>query len=138
MTTAPPPRRRIFATPRGIVLMLLLTATLMTSVYPMRRTFEVRAQIAALRAEERRLDARATELQRQKELLETDEQIEALARENLGYVRPGEIPFVVARPAGSGEEPSVLDQRPVEQTVVREPLLSRAFDMVVRVIGAPL
>lgn len=138
MTTTAPPRRRVFGTPRGIVLLLLLTATLMTSVYPMRRYFDVRAQITALKAEEVRLDARAADLQRQKELLETDEQIEALARENLGYVRPGEIPFVVARPADSGDEPSALDQRPVEQTIVREPVLSRAFDVVVRVIGSPL
>lgn len=49
---------------------------------------QAREQIALLRAENARLTQRA-------DYLKTDEAIEALAREQLGWVRPGDIPIVV-------------------------------------------
>ena len=35
-------------------------------------------------------------------VLQTDEEVERLAREQFGLVRPGEIAFVVVAPAGRG------------------------------------
>jgi cell division protein FtsB len=51
-------------------------------------------QIEALAAENRALEARIEELKRNQELLETDPRfVERVAREELGYVRPGETVF---------------------------------------------
>lgn len=92
------PARRM-RTPRTAVLVLVLGAMLFTSVYPMRRYFDFRRTISALHAEGRQLDRTMGALLKQRTLLQTDGEVERLARENLGMVRPGERPFVVLSPS---------------------------------------
>lgn len=89
-------RRRAMLTPQGAILVLLLGGLLFSSVYPLRRYVAVRSSIAALRTEERALDARIAELRGERDLLLSDEEVERLAREQLGMVRPGEVPFVIS------------------------------------------
>jgi cell division protein FtsB len=101
MTTTSPVARaqRAIMTPRGAILALLLVGVLFSSVYPIRRYFAVRSSISALRAEERALDQKTQQLAKQKALLQTDQEVETLAREDLNMVRPGEVPFAIVTPS---------------------------------------
>jgi cell division protein FtsL len=83
----------------GLAVVVVLTAAvLLTNVFPYRKILAQQQQVAdaqeqfeTLRAENDRLEAEAT-------ALSTDAEIERLARENLGYVRPGELAYVVLEP----------------------------------------
>jgi len=101
MTTASPVQRaqRAIMTPRGAILALLLVGVLFSSVYPIRRYFAVRSSITALKNEERALDQKQQQLAQQKALLQTDGEVERIAREEYGYVRPGEVPFAIIQPS---------------------------------------
>jgi cell division protein FtsL len=101
MTTTTPVERaqRAIMTPRGAILALLLVGVLFSSVYPIRRYFQVRSSIAQLQHEDRALDQKTQQLTKQKALLQTDAEVERIAREELGYARPGEVPFAIIRPS---------------------------------------
>ncbi len=90
-------RPRLLST-RGAMLLLLLVGMLFSSVYPMRRYFAVRSQIRELSVEERALDERIERLSEERGRLATDQEVERIARERLGMVRSGEIPFVIVSP----------------------------------------
>jgi cell division protein FtsB len=92
---APPPpghRRHVV---RGALLAAVLVGVLFVFVYPT-RTFldqhdqvnKARAQLDLLRSENAKLDA-------EKQRLNQDDEIERIAREYYGLVKPGEIPFVI-------------------------------------------
>lgn len=68
-----------------------------------RSVTQAQETLAALRAENERLAAEV-------EALETDEEVERLAREQFGLVRPGEASFVVVAPPG--EEAAASDPEP--------------------------
>ena len=101
MTTTTPVERaqRSFMTPRGAILALLLVGVLFSSVYPIRRYFQVRSSIAQMQHEDRALDQRTQQLTKQKALLQTDAEVERIAREELGMARPGEVPFAIIQPS---------------------------------------
>jgi len=101
MTTTTPTARaqRSFMTPRGALLALLLLGVLFSSAYPIRRYFSVKSSISQLRSEEHALDLKQQQLTQQKALLGTDAEVERIAREDLGYARPGEVPFVIIQPS---------------------------------------
>lgn len=76
----------------------LLAVALLTSLFPFRQIVAQRQEIIATQA---RLDALVAEndlLSEQVEALGTPLEVERLARERLGYVRPGESSFVVIEP----------------------------------------
>ena len=80
------------------LLFLLLGAAFLTQLVPYRQIIdssrqveEARGRLAALEAENEMLEADA-------DALHTDAEIEKLAREKLGYVRPGETAYVVLDP----------------------------------------
>jgi cell division protein FtsB len=99
------------------LLFLLLGAAFLTQLVPYRQIIDssrqvedAREQLAALREENEMLQADA-------EALHTDGEIEKLAREKLGYVRPGETAYVVLDPPedsleqeDSAPEPSPADE----------------------------
>ncbi|HVL33085.1 MAG TPA: septum formation initiator family protein [Actinomycetota bacterium] len=85
-------------TPRGTLLALVITGVLFTSLYPIRRFYSMRSTVAALQQEERELDQKARRLAETRAQLQTDAEIERLARE-LGYTRPGEETFRVVLPS---------------------------------------
>lgn len=81
------------------VLVVLAASVLLTNVFPYRKILAQQQQVSnaqeqleILRSENDRLEAEAR-------ALSTDAEVERLARENLGYVRPGEYPYVVLEPA---------------------------------------
>ena len=102
MQAAPSPPR-LLRNPRALVFGVILAAMLFSSVYPLGRYFAVRNQVAQLEQEEQRLDDRIVQLMEEQELLNTPEEIERIARKDLLYVRPGEIPFVVL-PGSNGKK----------------------------------
>ena len=103
MTTTTPVERvqRAIMTPRGAILALLLVGVLFSSVYPIRRYFAVRSSIVQLKHEERALDAETQQLTKQKALLQTDGEVERIARADLNMVRPGEVPFAIIQPSAA-------------------------------------
>lgn len=102
------------------LLILLMGAAFLTQVVPYAQIVDSQRQVESARAELNALEAENTELLADVEALQTDPEIERLAREKLGYVRPGETAYVVLDPPGSEEEmaPSEPAPEPVEKTWV--------------------
>ena len=78
--------------------LLLIGLAVFTNVVPYRQIVEQRRQLAASEAELNGLVEENTVLAAQRDALETPVEIERLAREKLGYVRPGEVAYVVLEP----------------------------------------
>lgn len=104
------------------LLILLMGAAFVTQVVPYKQIVESQRQVAAARAELAELETQNDRLQADVEALHTNSEIERLAREKLGYVRPGETAYVVLDPPGSADdtEPAPTEPEPVEKTWVDE------------------
>lgn len=102
------------------VLILLTGAVFLTQVVPYRQIIDSQRQVAEARAQLAALETENTELAADVEALHTDSEIERLAREKLGYVRPGETAYVVLDPPGATDdsEPAPAPPEPVEETWV--------------------
>lgn len=104
-----------------VTLLILLTgAVFLTQVVPYRQIVDSQRQVAEARAELASLEAENAEMAADVEALQTDSEIERLAREKLGYVRPGETAYVVLDPPGASEETEPVEPapEPVEKTWV--------------------
>jgi cell division protein FtsB len=86
------------------LLLLLMGAAFLTQVVPYGQIVESGRQVEAARAQLAQLEAENAHLQADISALGTDAEIERLAREKLGYVRPGETAYVVLDPPGTPEE----------------------------------
>lgn len=101
------------------LLILLMGAAFLTQVVPYRQIVDTQRQVAAARAELAALESENAELSADVSALQTDQEIEKLAREKLGYVRPGETAYVVLDPPGAEEtEPVVAPAPPEDRTWV--------------------
>jgi cell division protein FtsB len=80
---------------RGAVVGTLLVVLLLSALYPIRQYFTQKTELKKLTAEEVVLAQRIDELTELKSRLLTDDEIERIAREELGMVRPGEIAFAI-------------------------------------------
>ncbi|MCU0281275.1 MAG: septum formation initiator family protein [Acidimicrobiia bacterium] len=96
----------------SLVAVAALVAAVVTAagIFPFRQLIAERRSVAqaqdtllALRAENEHLAGEVA-------VLETDEEVERLAREQFGLVRPGEAAFVVVAPAG--EEAAAPEREP--------------------------
>lgn len=83
------------------LLFLLLGAAFLTQVVPYRQIIEAQRQVSSAEAQLASLEAENELLQSDVTALNTDEEIEKLAREKLGYVQPGETAYVVLDPPAS-------------------------------------
>jgi len=92
----------VFAT----LLFLLMGAAFLTQVVPYRQIIDSQRRVDSARAELGALEAENETLQADVDALGTPGEIEKLAREKLGYVRPGETSFIVLDPLESGATPS--------------------------------
>ena len=87
----------------------------LTIAGPVRTYFAQRTEMKQLKATEEQLRAQIAELEQQKVKLADPVFIAAQARERLGFVMPGEIPYQVQLPANSavpgtpGVEPAAAD-----------------------------
>lgn len=104
------------------LLILLMGAAFVTQVVPYNQIIESQRQVAEARADLAELEAQNERLQADVEALHTDSEVERLAREKLGYVRPGETAYVVLDPPGSADdtEPAPPEPEPAEKTWVDE------------------
>lgn len=98
---------------RGAVLAALIGALLLSGVYQVRPYLQTKADLGALLTREQRLDREIARLEAAKKRLASDGEIERLAREQLGMVRPGETAFVVPpeRRAAGPEPPAFPEPR---------------------------
>jgi cell division protein FtsB len=97
------------STRRAAILALVVCALALTVVVPLRNYVAQRQELAAVTAQQEALAAEVDELNRERERLANPAEIAAQARSRLGYVRPGEVPYVVQLPSsglGAGSDPA--------------------------------
>jgi cell division protein FtsB len=97
------------------LLILLMGTAFLTQVVPYRQIIDSQRQVSSARAELAALEAENAELAADVEALQTDDEIEKLAREKLGYVQPGETAYVVLDPPGVDEDAEQAAPAPVEE-----------------------
>jgi len=80
---------------RSAVVATLLVVLLLSALYPIRQYFSQKSSLAGLTVQENRLNDRIAELRAERSRLMTDAEVERIAREELGMVRPGEVAFAI-------------------------------------------
>lgn len=98
------------------LLFLVIGAAFLTQLIPYRQILDSQRQVAAAEDELAALEAENEVLAADVAALETPAEIERLAREKLGYARPGETAYVVLDPPAKGR---TID--PVAPTIPDEP-----------------
>lgn len=88
----------VSSTRRAAVLALVVCALALSVAVPLRNFLGQRQELSRLQAEQRRLALQVRELDVERIRLRDPDEIAREARSRLGYVRPGEIPFVVQLP----------------------------------------
>jgi len=98
------------------LLFLLLGAAFLTQVVPYRQIIESQREVSSARALLISLETDNELLRADVDALNTDEEIEKLAREKLGYVQPGETAYVVLDPPSTDETvPEIIDDPPAPE-----------------------
>ena len=97
------------------LLFLLMGAAFLTQVVPYGQIVDANRQVQSARAQLADLKEENASLQADVAALETPAEIEKLAREKLGYVRPGETAYVVLDPPGTLDETETATPAPVEE-----------------------
>jgi cell division protein FtsB len=82
----------------GVFALIIAGTAVITAVIPFRQILEQQARVEGASAELARIQMENELLNREVQALQTPEEIERLARENLGYVMPGETAYVVLEP----------------------------------------
>jgi len=95
----------VSSTRRAAVLALVVCALALTVAVPLRNFLAQRQELADLGERQRQLTGEVAELTRRRDELRDTAHLQAEARERLGYVRPGEIPFVVQLPSDDRSAP---------------------------------
>lgn len=86
------------STRRAAILAIVVCALALTVAVPLRNYVSQRQELAAVTARQQSLQAEVEELTEQKARLSNPDEVAAEARSRLGYVRPGEVPYVVELP----------------------------------------
>ena len=108
------------------LLFLLMGAAFLTQVVPTRQILDSHRTVNAARAQLAQLEGDNVLLQADVVALGTDAEIEKLAREKLGYVRPGEIAYVVLDPPPEDRVPAV--QSPLSVLPERQTWVDQVWD----------
>lgn len=85
------------------LLIILMGAAFLTQVVPYGQIVDSNRQVSDAETQLAELEAENADLAADIEALQTPAEIEKLAREKLGYVRPGETAYVVLDPPGTPE-----------------------------------
>jgi cell division protein FtsB len=80
---------------RTALFLVVLVGLLFAFVYPTRTFLDQRAETNKARSQLQVLQSENARLARESKRLSTDSEIERLAREKYGLVKPGERPFVI-------------------------------------------
>jgi cell division protein FtsB len=83
---------------RAVVLAVVVCAMALTVAVPLRNYVAQRQELAAVSQQQQVLAAQVADLARQRARLSDPAEIAAQARSRLGYVAPGEVPYVVQLP----------------------------------------
>ena len=110
------------------VTLLVSLGLVASGVLPVQQFLERETQVDAARAELDALLAENAELSGQADALLTDEEIERIAREQYGYVRPGEVGYVVITPEGEQLPSAPPQPQPVERD--DRSILERVWDFI--------
>jgi cell division protein FtsB len=102
-------RRRGRALVFGLVVLLGLLATM--AIGPLQGYIAAADRVDALNAERDQLRQQVDRLEDRRELLKDPEEVELLARTELGMVKPGEVPFTVVSP---GEDDQQVRPEPAD------------------------
>ncbi|MCH6168034.1 septum formation initiator family protein [Pseudonocardia alaniniphila] len=87
-------------TRRAAVLALVVCALALTVAVPLRNFVAQRQELAAVTKQQQALAAEVDELSKERARLSDPAEVAAQARTRLGYVLPGEVPYVVQLPSG--------------------------------------
>jgi len=87
---------------RAALLAVVVCALALTVAVPLRNYVTQRHEIAAVSDERERLGREVATLTAERGALDDPAHVEVLARERLGYARPGETPYRVQLPGASG------------------------------------
>lgn len=99
-----------------VVAVTVVMLAIVTNVVPFRQVVDQRTEIKQARDQLAMLVAENATLTQQVGALETPIEIERIAREKLGYVRPGETAFVVIAPEAEEALPVASQATPAAAT----------------------
>jgi len=89
----------VSSTRRAAILALVVCALALTVAVPLRNYLTQRQELSALQAKQHQLAGEVDDLTRRRDQLSDPVAVQAEARDRLGYVRPGEVPYVVQLPS---------------------------------------
>jgi cell division protein FtsB len=98
----------VFRRPGAVLatlLFLVMGAAFLTQVVPYRQILDSQRQVNSARAQLAALEEENEVLAADVAALQTDQEVEKLAREKLGYVRPGETAYIVLDPPSEETRP---------------------------------
>lgn len=128
----PPRRRRKRSRWRGVLLLTLFVTfgLVVSGVLPVQQYLERENQVNAAREQLAVLEAENAVIAADVDALQTDQEIERVAREQYGFVREGEIGYVVIVPDG-GEGPQIGEApEPVATSQPTRGFLSRIWSFI--------
>lgn len=88
-------RRLVIVIP---ILLVIVLSVAVTNIFPFRRMIALDRAIAAEQVALTEIEAENRALAAERDALLTDAEVERVAREKYGYVKPGEQPYVVVTP----------------------------------------
>jgi cell division protein FtsB len=108
----------------GVPLVLLLAlAAAVTNVFPFRSIVAADRAIETGQAEYEATLDEIEALEAERDALLTDVEVERVARERFGYVKPGEQPYVVVTPRDQEDLPPEASPDPISPPVWYDPIL---------------
>ena len=119
-----PKRRRSRWGSMFFAALLISLGLVATGVLPVQQFLERESQVDGARDRLAELEAENAQLAAEADALVTQQEIERIAREQYGMVRPGEIGYVVITPDADGSPIEGAEPAPVE---VEEPVDERGF-----------
>lgn len=96
----------VSSTRRAAVLAIVVCALALTVAVPLRNYVAGRQDLAEVSEQQRALAVEVDALSRERARLSDPAEIAAQARTRLGYVEPGEVPYVVQLPPGATAGPA--------------------------------
>jgi cell division protein FtsB len=123
----PPPRRRKRSRWRAVLFFALLVSLglVASGVLPLQQYFEREIQVVDAQERLAALEAANNVISSDVDALQSDQEIERVAREQYGFVRPGEIGYVVITPDRPQDE--IQSPSPVEAETANPGFLERVW-----------